>query len=120
MFQVLLLLRIYAIYEGNKKVLLTLLGAYTICYTATLVTATIGILQILRESLLLFSLARRLISRLSATVQYSPLIKACIPTTKPTMMAAIWGAPVRGSPIPLDPRVLIVYLRFCSSCSRRD
>jgi len=55
MFQVLLLLRIYAIYEGNRKVLLTLLVVYVICYSTTLVTATIGIVQLLRESLVLCS-----------------------------------------------------------------
>ena len=54
-FQVLLLLRIYAIYDGSKKVLLTILLVYIICYITTLATATIGIVQLLRESLLLCS-----------------------------------------------------------------
>lgn len=98
MIQVLLLLRIYAIYEGSKKVLLTLLAAYIICYSTTFVTATIGIVQLLRESLLLCSSVRKLTAG-PATVQYSPLIKTCVPTAKPTFMAAIWGAPVSGSSI---------------------
>ena len=54
-FQVLLLLRIYAIYDGSKKVLLTILLVYIICYITALVTATIGIVQLLCESLLLCS-----------------------------------------------------------------
>jgi hypothetical protein len=96
MFQVLLLLRINAIYEGDKKVLLTLLLVYVISYGTTLITATIGVIQLLRESLPLCSSASSYRPAGSpASVKYSQIVKACIPTEIPRIMAAIWGAPVR-------------------------
>ena len=78
---------------------MTLLASYIICYTTTLVTATIGIIHLLGESLLLCLSARSLTGGAPTGVQYSPLLKACVPTGKPGIMAVIWGAPVSGRPM---------------------
>lgn len=47
---VLLLLRVYAMYEGSRQVLLYLLLAFVLSYVATFVIATFGLVRLLRSS----------------------------------------------------------------------